>query len=118
MKIEEFGKAKFYLADMQNYGLFRDAGSPFYTHENCGAFFAHCLTIEHPAIPERAWLIFPYDERDNIPADAISRTFIGLLKRGSTILNAGRLIRSRYFNEKDYAALFEQYSSYSYDIRL
>jgi hypothetical protein len=119
MKVAEFKNGgSIYFADLEDFNVSRKPTSPFYDSETCGALKAYCLTIEHPNLPSRAWLTFPYEEEQQFEVQEVCKEFLSLIQGGATLSDAARQVKGKYFASKDFGELFEEYSNCSFDIRL
>lgn len=119
MKVVEFKNGgAIYFADLENFNVSRKPTSPFYDAKTCGTVNAYCLTIEHPDLPQRAWLTLPYDDEQEFEVQDICKDFLSLIQSGKTLSVAAQQIRSKYFTSKDFCELFDEYSNYFYDVEL
>ena len=73
------------------------------------------MTIVHPEIPERAWIIIPQDAQIDI--HAFYDEFLNLWESGLELASVGKTPRDKYFLPKKMADFFDTFSNMNYGAR-
>lgn len=118
MKIGEFGNGvEIFLSDTSCDEYDFEEGEIFSDSENPSDFHrVTYLTIVHPEIPKKAWIIIPEAANVN-PGDFYSE-FIKLWQSGLEMSSVAVALKEKYFATDALSRFFEKYCNADYQVLL
>jgi hypothetical protein len=118
MKIAEYDNSvEIYLSDSSCDEYSIEEGDIFPESENPYEFHpVRYLTIVHPEIPKRAWIVIP--QAANVNPHNFCQEFLILWKSGLDLSSVAKVLKEKYFATGELSKFFDNYSKVNYKVQL